>query len=1253
MHLRALRLNGFKSFAEPTTLRFERGVTAVVGPNGCGKSNIADAIRWALGEQSAKALRGGQMQDVIFEGSDKRKALPICEVSLILTECEEALGVGFHEVEITRRVSRDGSSDYFLNGRACRLKDIQKLFMDTGVGRTSYSIMAQGQIDQILSSKPEERRAVFEEAAGITKYKSQRREALNKLNLVDQNLSRVTDVIGEVARQIGSLRRQAAKAVRYKKLSHRLRHLDLAQAASLHAELSAVVTDLEARSATVGAEAEKLSVEVAEQETELQEKRGRRHALNQKVQESQQSVFDLRSKREGAENQARLAEVRRKGLEERINSARDELGSIEVQIREIAAKVDSGAQDKQQYLDILGTSDETFQIANSELAAIEAQLSAADADLQKTKYRQLEDESALVRFRNDRANLEVEEKTREDRRRRLDADLVEQQGHQQTARTHLEEIRSQAEASRQRQAEEQERLATAQAQSADLSRQFKDVQRRIQEADRALAQKSARFKLLQQLQEKFEGFGEGAKALLQGKLEGALAGQRFHPLAENLRIRKGYAKALEALLGSAVEAVSVTNLEVATDAIAQLSARKVGRACLKFPAPGGTVSSDPAGKLPEFLRPAASIVTFTRPGSGEAHPVEALLAGCFVAESAADFLAYWSQQPDFAFSLVATVEGELIDRRGLIAGGHRKGEGNSILEREADLRETAEAIEQEQKALTAIRSEAEAINRSLADADAAVEEGRRAILEITRFTSSLQAEERGADRAVQEVVVRCDRLKREIGEIDDSQARDRERLVRAQKQHEEAEARLEAVRQKLAELDGRIGALRHERDLKRELVTQARFDLAEKRQRVETLSRGISEMEQRRLTLARLQTSREQEIRAWAEQIEAVGREIARAEAETQQLEAAIGPARELVEASRSTLTQLEAAIDQLERAASASRMRSESVRGDHNKLNIRLAEEGARLRFLVEEVTREHQVEPNSINWKRELWLSTQQPEGARPLDLEDDEDGGNGRNGKEAEPTAGPARAEPTEAELEALSAPDWVAIRAEVQALRQRLAGLGPVNLVAIEEYVELKQRHEFLQTQVNDLTRSKEELLKAIDDINRTSQQQFADTFAQIRKNFAATFSTLFGGGVADLELVETDDVLESGIEIVAQPPGTKLKKVSLLSGGQRTMTAVGLLFAIYLVKPSPFCLLDELDAPLDESNIGRFTGLLKQFTDRSQFIIITHNKRTVAAAQAIYGVTMEEKGVSKVVSMRFNSEHGDAEPVKLELAEANA
>jgi len=1269
MHLRALKLNGFKSFADPTELKFDRGVSAIVGPNGCGKSNIADAIRWVLGEQSAKALRGGKMQDVIFEGTDNRKPVQICEVSLLLTECEERLGTEFHEVEITRRVSRDGVGEYFINGRACRLKDIQKLFMDTGVGRTSYSIMAQGQIDQILSSKPEERRAVFEEAAGITKYKSQRREALAKLGLVDQNLSRVTDVINEVARQIGSLKRQASKALRFKRLNHKLRHLDLAQGGRTFETLNLTVGELDSQLGARSGEVRQFQSELEQKEAEVTTRKAQRSELLQRVQEAQQAVFDLKSQREQALNQAHLNDIRRTGLEERIVQAKDDLANTQAQLSDLAQRADVSTQDKQLQLSVLGDSDEVFQDRNRELNEVEARLAASEQELQQLKYRTLEAESALVRLRNDCANLEVEDRTAQARTERLREEFAEQEAVEARVREALTSVHEQVESARQRQAEAQQGVVDAQQALHALGLEFKEAQRRITELDRALAQKMARLKLLQQLQEKLEGFGEGAKALMQGRLGGVFGDRRFAVLSQGLKVRSEYARPVETLLGAAVEAVLVEDGETARLVLERLAELKLGRACLRFPTPARSFT--PPAELPATIRPAIDALEID-PAALAEHPVAGVLTGCYVAQTATDFFTYWQANPSLEFVFAATPAGELIDRRGLVFGGQRKS-GGGILQRAAELKEIENEIAGEQAALATARSQAEAVGMRLAEAEGALEDKRSEQVEATRQAGAVAAEERNAQRAVQEAEMRRAKLEREREGIEETHRRATERAVQARVEFEQGEAKLNALRARIDEIDRGLVVIRGERDIKREAVTQARFDLAEKRQRLEVLNRGLSEIEQRRSALVQAQRTRQSEIESWTAQIGELGVAADLQRARAEECAHTLVVSQESVQAIRQELVQLEETLGVLDKELSYVRSQSEALRSEVSKVQVDLAERRARLQFLQEEAQREHGMDLRSVEWRYEMWMAGQQPEGLRPLDLDEDEDGKEETQKAETAKTqkaetaetqkadtpvaegettaapAAPAKKQPTHEELAALENTDWEAVKNEVLALRQRLQGMGPVNLVAIEEYGELKQRYEFLKAQSDDLTNSKAALLKAIEEINQTSEKQFADTFQQIRKNFAQTFNTLFGGGHADLQLVDHGDVLESGIEIVAQPPATRLKSITLLSGGQKTMTAVGLLFAIYMVKPSPFCVLDELDAPLDESNIGRFTNLLRQFTAASQFIIITHNKRTIAASQSIYGVTMEERGVSKVVSMRFHTDHQEADMVKLSIA----
>lgn len=1279
MYLKALKLHGFKSFADPTTLRFEPGVTAVVGPNGCGKSNIADSIRWVLGEQSAKALRGGKMQDVIFEGADTRKPAQMCEVSLLLTECEKQLGSEFHEIEITRRVYRDGQSEYSFNGQSCRLKDIQKLFMDTGIGRTSYSIMAQGQIDLILSSKPEERRSVFEEAAGITKYKSQRREAMNKLALTDQNLARVSDVIAEVGRQIGSLRRQASKAMRYKRLSFRLRHLSLAWSAFHHAQLAASLGELDRKVHVLRAEANARRAHLEEQQAGLEAKKSGRSRLNQRVQDAQQAVFDLRSQREQAENQANLAQIKRAGLEDRLGSSRANLDELEMQLREVSAQVDTGAQDKQMQLGLLGSSDAVFQQRNRELAVVEGELTKLEQELNQSKFQLLQFESTVARLRTDCSGYEVDQKTSVHRHDLLAQELEGMRQQRAETAQLVAEHDARVEAALAEKSRAQNDSVVIQQTIAELTREFREAQRKLQEIDRQLAQRTARLRLLQQLQEKWEGFGEGAKAVLQGRLDAALAGEKVSPITLGLAVKPEFGKAVETILGAAAEAISVSDLATAQRILAQLEQEQIGSVVLRV----GELrtGSAPGAELPAGLTPAVHALGDMDP----AHPALGVLSECYVADDLGAFLEFWKANPGFAFLAVATRKGDLVDRRGFVYGGHHssKRSANSIVQREIDLRETARLLAEEQKVHDEQKAAIEALNARLTEAEQTLEQRRADVLAATQTLAAAQADQRGAQRAAEDAAARVERMERELASLEQARNEAHARWEKAQLALTTAETEAAAQREKIQHTDVRLNELRADRDVKRESLAQARLELAERRQKVEVLDRGLGEMERRRVQLSELLIQRQHEIETWSEQTGQLERESAEQRERAAQLAETLLVAQQQVESARGELIELERDISAVEGAQLSLHTQSEAAHEELSAHEVRLAETRQRAQFLVEEVTREYQADITALEWKHLLWHADDEPEGVKPLDLDEDDEEDSGAAGKEPEQplsitpdavagvgdpghnapievAAAPSKrrrkpkapkGEPGEDDLAALDATNWDAIKTEADALRSRIGSMGAVNLVAIEEYAELKQRFDFLKAQSDDLTTAKADLLKAIDEINQTSQRQFEVTFEQIRKNFEYTFHTLFGGGRANIELIQGEDILESGIEIVAQPPGTKLKGITLLSGGQKTLTAVALLFALYMVKPSPFCLLDELDAPLDESNIGRFTDLLRKFVDASQFIIITHNKRTVSAASAIYGVTMEERGVSKTVSMRFNQERGEAEVHPQNIAQA--
>jgi chromosome segregation protein len=1041
-------------------------------------------------------------------------------------------------------------------------------------------------------------------------------------------------VVGEVSRQIGSLKRQASKAMRYKRLAHRLRHLSLAQSALQHGRLTEALAGLEAKLGALRAEAEKRKSALDGQQSGLEARKADRSRLNQRVQDAQEAVFDLRSQKEHAENAANLAKIRRSGLADRLAGTRDTLGELEMQLRELAAQVDTGSQDKQLQLGLLGSSDAVYQQHNRELAVSEGELGRLDRDLQQAKFELLQFDSAVARLRTEASGHEVDQKTSINRHDALALDHRQAAEQSQAAGKAASEAAEKLKECLAEKAASEASASEAQQAVAGLTREFRELQRRIQETDRQLAQRQARLRLLQQLQERWEGFGEGAKAVLQGRLSGALAGSKATPVSQGIEVKPEFGRAVDSLLGSAAEAIQVSDLATARRIFAQLEQEQIGSIVLRIAELGAQV---PDGvDLPEGLRPASAALDRI----DEGHPARAILGSCYVADDLDAFLEFWRAHPGFAFLAVATRKGEVVDRRGLVSGGHAnpKKHANSIVQREIDLRETGKALAEDQRQHDELRAQGEALNARIAEAELRVEERRGAVMVSTQALAAAQAEERAVRRSAEEALNRATRMEQELAALESARLEAQARWEKARAGLAESESAAAAQRKKIDDLESRLTGVRAERDVKREALAQARLELAERRQKVEVLDRGLGEMEKRREQINDLLVERQQEIEAWTGQISELEAEESAQRSSAVRLGDTLAVAQEQVEKIRVELAGVEREMGALEASQAALRLESDAAHAELSAHEVQLAETRQRALFLVEEVRREYDCDLASVNWKAMLWRADGEPEGAKPVDLDEEE---------AEEPVVRRQRKkrpeEPGEADLAAMDATDWDAVRAEVDALRHRMSGMGAVNLVAIEEYSELKQRHDFLRSQSDDLTKAKADLIAAIDEINQTSQKQFEVTFEQIKKNFEYTFQTLFGGGRAAIELVQADDVLESGIEIVAQPPGTKLKGISLLSGGQRTLTAVALLFALYLVKPSPFCLLDELDAPLDESNIGRFTDLLKKFVKDSQFIIITHNKRTVAAATAIYGVTMEERGVSKTVSMRFNQEHGEAEP----------
>lgn len=1226
MYLKQVTINGFKSFADKTELPLTPGITCIVGPNGCGKSNIVDAIRWVLGEQSAKALRGGKMQDVIFQGTETRKPLQFCDVSLLFTDCEKQLK--FNEVEITRKVYRDGGSDYFINGKSARLKDIQNLFMDTGVGRVSYSFMVQGQIDQILSSNPGERRTIFEEAAGITKYKTQRREALNKLALVEQNLARATDRIEEISRQIGTLKRQASKALRYKRLSYRLRHLDLALNSHNYAKQNALLKEDETVQKRLSSEILELSEKLAACEEDLSRMRASRAELLAQLESLRQNASEVRSAKEQAERNSEFAEVRKRDLGERLEQISKELESLKEQLSALEGKAQGDIEVKQMQLNLVSADDEVFRQQSAELAEVEESLRDAENRLSRAKQDSLMNESAVTRLRSNCTTLEVDLKSYQVRHAALSDQIFQLKEENSSLERRCEELSAAMENANERLGNAEADITEAVAKADELRAQYRNQQAEIQQMDRQLASKSAKLSLLNDLQSRMEGFSEGVKAIMKGRLGECLDPLNLKIVSQNVEVADGWTSAFETMLGSAVDAVAIEDSSKLPQALALLRERNLGNACFQIKDSNIGAVSDGSTPLPHGIWTGRDIVKPQDPDLSEY--VRNMVAGCYFCEDIMQFADFALNNENFKFLMAVDKDGSMLDARGIIyaSSGEKRDTQSSFILRNSEIKRIKEEIENDNNALTTLNERAMQIQSQLESAEAEIENRKNLSSEIKREIASINAQSSSSKAAFSEKNSEIEKKTAAMAEMENSRFEAQDRLNSAMEALEDAEKSISESRNLISETEAQIAELRETKDQKYAVLSETRLELAAKKSRLESLERGLGAIREQQAETRALIERRTIESQSIARQIENFDAETLSERERAKNLAKDLETALEGIEAQRVKVAESETLIGEYENSLSSEREILMRKTSEKNECEVRIAKVRSKLDFISERILNEYDVEIANVDWKLELWKSDEEFEIKVKLDeLEDGEI--NAKPKRE--------RGDPTQDDLDAMESTDFSPIEDEVRELRERINAMGAVNLVAIEEYAELKERYDFLKAQTDDLWTSKNALVADIDEINATSQKLFSETFEQIRKNFAFTFQKIFGGGTADLRLVESEDVLDSGIEIVARPAGTVLKSLSLLSGGQRTMTAVSLLFAIYMVKPSPFCVLDELDAPLDDANIGRYTDMLKEFTRYSQFLVISHNKRTMSAAQTLYGVTMQERGVTRLISMRFNGE----------------
>ncbi len=1211
MYLKNLTVLGFKSFADKTSLNFQPGVTAIVGPNGCGKSNVSDAIRWVLGEQSAKALRGGEMADVIFNGTDGRKPLGLAEVSLTIGGVDEdhlsaaGVEVAYNEVTVTRRVFRDGGSEYFINKTPCRLKDVQQLFMGTGVGRTSYSIMAQGNITQILSSKPEDRRMIFEEAAGITKFKSQKKEALRKLEYTDQNLVRVEDLIREVKRQIGSLQRQAGKARRYKQLMLELQHLDTQLARHQFDVLQVEIRERQDQAENLRGEIETISAGVLRHEDEIAQLREQLSTLEHELSETQQRGLELKGDADRHESRVHYNEERLRELAAQNTQALNDISQAEE--RHLAAEQEAGALRERLAASqaALARHRESLRTRQDGLQAVEEELGRLHEEQRAAQAGAFSQAQHLTRARNEINALDMQKQGNVVRLEKLSAEkiqLEEERGQLEVRlrefAAHVETEQMNAQTQRGSVAERQARLVEI---HEELARLTLDLDAQLQQQ----AEKRSRLNVLEQLQVEHEGFSAGALAALKD------AEHVLGSLADKIRVPDQYITAIETALGHHLQLVITEQPESAQRILAELSANKQGRASIASRTLGrNRAVESPAANghapLLSVVEAEASVLPLLRSLLGQT-----LLVPDLTAATAS------LRESNGAYDFV-TPAGDMLSRHGVFTGGYANGSGKtpgSILGRKNQIAQLQSQLDQAQVQVNelsrtkgSLLSEQTGLQAGLQQAQTELREREVAIATHQGEFNALQNSQRLLHQKINTVVY-------EVQSLAAQEQEGIQKRAALADQAGELDNRERALQQQVAELSAQeTEELRRQRDAAAAALTETRVASASEEQICASFTQQQQSLEQRLGELSQLVQQRRGEISACLERKTRAELEIQESRQKIDALQHEREQVNQRAAAVLGRRTVQENDIAAREENLREHRRRLTEAQQQRGGLEVELAQKNMGVQNLRERVQQKYHLNLDDI--RSECITITLAEEGpAKVTTLTPEEMAASG-------------------------AATDWEAVAAQVTALQTRLDEMGPVNLVAIEEYEETEQRHTFLSTQHADLVQAKSQLLEVINRINLQTRQMFTETFDQIRANFRAMFTEIFDGGKADLVLVGEGDALESGIDIVARPPGKQLQTISLLSGGEQTMTAVALLFSIYQVKPSPFCVLDELDAPLDESNINRFIRVLQRFLIHSQFIIITHNKRTIGMADVLYGVTMEEHGVSKIVSVKFHKADDD-------------
>ncbi len=1177
MYLKSIEVQGFKSFAHKTKFDFHNGITAIVGPNGSGKSNVADAVRWVLGEQRVKQLRGGSMQDVIFSGTENRRPLSYASVAITLDNSDHQLAIGYEEVTIARKLYRSGESEYLINGGICRLKDVNELFYDTGIGKEGYSIIGQGQIDKILSGKPEERRELFDEAAGIVKFKRRKNMSLKKLEEEQQNLLRVQDILGELELQIEPLSQQAEKAREYLKKKEEMKVYDINLFLLETARLKEQMEQID----------EKLKLAKEELQTANTEYAG----MKQEYESVEDQVDGIDDSIEHAKNQLNETTILKQQLENRIALLKEQIHSAHMNDEHFdqrARSIETEVYEREEQL--TGLEAEQRQI-QEELKAREAEDARAKEELIEVQTRIAALSAEIETGKNDIMELLGNRASTRAKIQKYDTMLEQIQDRKAQLAQRITEAEEEAKLQTSLMEGYHRELKKVSGRIIELTEESAGYERKIEELQKTLAKQTEQFRIgqtayhreqsrlesLKNITERYDGYGNSIRRVMDNReREKGLLGV----VADIIKTEKKYEIAIETALGGNIQNIVTADEETAKRMIAFLKKNQFGRATFL---PLTTIRAFGNLGRPEALKEPGVIGKADRLIHVEEKYRELagyLLGRTLVVDNIDNGIAIARK---YKQSLrIVTLEGELIQPGGSMTGGAFKNTSN-LLSRRREIEEFEKTVRQLKREMDELEAQSDGLRRERAGYYEQIEAIKEKLQKdyVVQNTAKMnldqsQSKVKAAKNMAEDIRQEAERLEQQITDISDNQ----ESISVELDTSERLEAELNA---QVAGAQARLDAGREAEGEKHRAAEEVHLICAGLQQKYEFATENVQRIRE--------------EVAKFHEELSELEKSRGGTSKEIEEKEEEIAGLRETIESSGDLFSEIQEEIGRLKKEREDLNQKHKDFLQKREDLSKHMSELDREVFRLESQRTGYEEASEKQMNYMWEEYEITY----SRALEVRNE-------------------------------SLTDLAKMKKRIQELKGEIKALGDVNVNAIEDFKNLSGRYDFLKGQHDDLTEAKAALEKIIEELDEAMRRQFAEQFGRISKEFDTVFKELFGGGKGTLELMEDEDILEAGVRIIAQPPGKKLQNMMQLSGGEKALTAIALLFAIQNLKPSPFCLLDEIEAALDDNNVVRFAQYLHKLTKNTQFIVITHRRGTMTAADRLYGITMQEKGVSTPVSV---------------------